>query len=52
MTKEELKAYLKENLKLECEIDQGSFGEPDHLQISLTLEDESLGWAYIKLGNE
>ena len=51
MDKQEIKKYLKENLKLE--INEESFGfNGSHLVLKLTLEDETLSEEYIDIKND
>lgn len=44
MTKEELKLYLKENLKILCDrhYASGNSSDSDYIEISLELEDEEI----------
>ena len=42
MDREELIAFLKQNLSICCEEDQGRYGEPDSIKIKISLGDEEI----------
>lgn len=42
MTKEEIKQFIKENLSIKIEVDNGCYGSRNDLTVKLMLDDECI----------